>query len=75
MVPLFNHQNQAKTFLLVSRIMDYDPRDFYDEIEAQFADEMEAMGDFQKKPEDDDPSGYMWVAINFLSSRELILML
>ena len=55
--------------------MDYDPRDFYDEIEAQFADEMEAMGDFQKKPEDDDPSGYMWVAINFLSSWELILML
>ena len=56
---LYNHQYQAKTFSLVSRIMDYDPRDFYDEIEAQFADEMEAMGDFQKKPEDDDPSGYM----------------
>ncbi|KAL5256484.1 hypothetical protein ACHWQZ_G011654 [Mnemiopsis leidyi] len=40
---------------------DYDPRDFYDEVEAQFADEMEAMeamGHFQGK-EDVETPGYM----------------
>ena len=41
---------------------DYDPRDFYDEIEAQFADEMEAMeemGHFQGGKEDDQTPDYM----------------
>ena len=44
--------------------MDYDPRDFYDEVEAQFADEMEAMEEMEKlqrELENEEPPSYMWV--------------
>ena len=52
----------TKLSQIVLRIMDYDPRDYYDEIEAQFADEMEAMDEmekFQREPENAEPPGYM----------------
>ena len=44
--------------------MDYDPRDFYEEIEAQFADEMEAMEQMEQElrgPKRDEPENYLWV--------------
>ena len=50
--------------------MDYDPRDYYDEIEAQFADEMEAMDEmekFQREPENAEPPGYMWVTLSVVT--------
>ena len=63
--PVLNYTTQTVThfhFRIVSRIMDYDPRDFYDEVEAQFADEMEAMEEMdklQRELENEEPPSYM----------------